>query len=255
MSTAPEGVPQKSGVPVWLIVAIALPIALVVMCAVLGILVALLLPAVQAAREAARRNNCVNHLKQIGLAMHNYHDVHQRFPPAYFADADGKPMHSWRVMLLPYLERNDLYQQYKFDEPWNGPNNSKLADKIGDVYRCASSTNPATSTSYVAVVGPETIWPGAESTRIRQIVDGTSRTIMIVENTDPTINWMEPRDLMLDEAAQGINPESHGGIFSAHPGGVNVVLADGSVQFLTNDTPPETIRALLTIGGKEQNAP
>ena len=71
-----------------------------------GILIALLLPAVQAAREAARRTQCSNNLKQIGLAMHNYHDVNQQFPPAYIADADGQPMHSWRVLILPYLEHS-----------------------------------------------------------------------------------------------------------------------------------------------------
>src|SRR5690606_17767117 len=77
-----------------------------------GILVALLLPAVQSARETARRVQCANNLKQIGLAMHNYMDVNGAFPPAYLADSDGKPMHSWRVLILPYMEHRSLYDRY-----------------------------------------------------------------------------------------------------------------------------------------------
>src|SRR5438105_1376638 len=94
----------------------------------LATLAALLLPLVSSARPAARRNACGNNMKQIELALLNYHDANKSFPPAYVADAEGKPMHSWRVLILPYLERNDLYQQYDFNEPWNGPHNSRLAE-------------------------------------------------------------------------------------------------------------------------------
>jgi len=88
-----------------------------------GILVALLLPAVQSAREAARRAQCSNNLKQIALAFHNYHDTYRTFPPAYIPDEDGNPKHSWRVLILPFLEQRALYEQYNFDEPWDSPNN------------------------------------------------------------------------------------------------------------------------------------
>src|SRR5437867_4482802 len=91
---------------------------------ILGLLVALLLPATRSGgREAARRMQCSNYHKQIGLALQNYHDDYHSFPPAYIADADGKPMHSWRVMILPYMERKGLYDKYDLNEPWNGPNN------------------------------------------------------------------------------------------------------------------------------------
>ena len=89
-------------------------------------MIALLLPAVQSAREAARRAQCSNNLKQIGLAFHNYHDSYGCLPPAYIPDGNGQPMHSWRVLILPFVEQSPLYDQYDFDEPWNGPNNSKL---------------------------------------------------------------------------------------------------------------------------------
>ena len=91
---------------------------------------------VKQAREAAQRSTCKNNLKQIGLALHNYHDRYQSFPPAFVADENGKPMHSWRVLLLPYLDQADLYARYNFNEPWNGPNNLKLGDEIPEVYGC-----------------------------------------------------------------------------------------------------------------------
>ena len=120
---------------------IAVALALLCLCGG-GILVALLLPAVQAAREAARRMQCTNNLKQIALAMHNYHDVHGSFPAAYIADENGRPMHSWRVALLPYLERSDLYNQYNFNEPWDSPGNLKVAEQLPQTYRCPRRRRP-----------------------------------------------------------------------------------------------------------------
>ena len=87
----------------------------------------LLLPAVQAARESKRQMVCAQNLKQIGLAMHAYHQKYGSFPPAYIAGKDGKPKHSWRLLILPFLDQEDLYREYRFDEPWNGPHNSQLA--------------------------------------------------------------------------------------------------------------------------------
>jgi hypothetical protein len=109
----------------------------------------------------SRPGKCVNNLKQIALALHNYHDDHGCFPPAYVADANGRPMHSWRVLILPYLEQKVLYDQYDFTEPWNGPNNSKLLATPPDTYGCPSDDRTcgvtgAWPTSYLAVVGAET---------------------------------------------------------------------------------------------------
>src|SRR6476661_8060061 len=116
-------------------------IELLVVIAIIAVLVALLLPAVQQAREAARRSQCKNNLKQIGLALHNYHDVNGCFPPAYIADENGKPMHSWRVLILPYLDQAALHTEYNFSEPWDGPNNSRLLARRPAVYACPSHGN------------------------------------------------------------------------------------------------------------------
>jgi hypothetical protein len=103
-----------------------------------GVLLALLLPAVQAAREAARRTQCSNNLKQIALAFHNYHDTYKTFPPAYIPDENGRPMHSWRVLILPFLEQQALYNMYNFDEPWDSPANAMVTSTAIPVFQCAS---------------------------------------------------------------------------------------------------------------------
>ncbi len=256
MSTAPQGQPVKAQTPVWMILAIVFG-CLAGFCVLVSLVMgALLLPAIQAAREAARRNRCTNHMKMIGIALQSYHDTYRTFPPAYVADANGKPMHSWRVLILPFLEANDIYQQYDFHEPWNGPNNSKLAARGDDPFRCQSSPDNPPMTNYVAVVGPETVWPDADGISTRKIVDRTSRTIMLVEVTGSGINWMEPKDLSFDEALAGVNPAgSKPNISAGHVHGVNVLYCDGHISFLPHDTPLETLRGLLTAAGREPVEP
>ena len=226
--------------------------------ACLVVVAAFFLPAVRSARPAARRSQCKNNLKQIGLALHTYHDKYDCFPPAYIADSNGRPMHSWRVLLLPYLDQEIHYAQYRFDEPWNGPNNSKLADKILHVYNCPGENNAAgrsiaTLTSYVAVVGPETAWPGSRSTAIGDIKDGTSTTLMIVEVANSGIHWMEPRDLHVEQMAPTINAKSGQGISSRHQAGAQALLADGSVRFISEKLTAESIQALLTAHAGDEN--
>ncbi|MBI3467166.1 MAG: DUF1559 domain-containing protein, partial [Planctomycetes bacterium] len=138
---------------------------------------------------------CSNNLKLLLLAMHGYHDTYGCFPPAYLADANGRPMHSWRVMLLPFLDEPGLYQAYDISEPWDGPNNSKLANRMPPYFSCPADGGSGWTTNYLAVVGPETIWPGDKPVAIRQIRDGVSNTIALVEVANSGIQWMEPRDL------------------------------------------------------------
>ena len=242
--------PKKSTGPAALVIVLLAVLGVVVVCG--GILLALLLPAVQAAREAARRAQCSNNLKQIALAMHNYHDVNGCFPPAYFADEDGKPMHSWRVLLLPYLEQQALYNQYNFDEPWDSPANQRIASTIVPVYRCPSDPNPASpQTSYVMIVGPGTISDGTESTSLQDIADGSSNTLMVIEATGTGIGWTDPRDLDATKITFEVNEPTGGEIESQHPGGAQCALCDGSVRFLSEFTDPEEVRAMTTIAGGE----
>ncbi|MEX0675451.1 MAG: DUF1559 domain-containing protein [Pirellulales bacterium] len=258
MSTDPSPAmpePVKKDNSVWWILLIVVG-ALAFFCLIgVGLLTALLLPAIQGAREAARRVNCVNNLKQIGIALVSYHDQYNSFPPAYLADANGRPMHSWRVLVLPFFsdpEATALYRQYHFDEPWDGPNNRKLAAQTPSIFVCPSGSNSEGHTHYVAVVGNETVWPGSEAGRIRKISDGTANTIAVVETVRMNIAWLEPRDLTMDEAMQAIIPPAELGLATAHPGGANVLFSDGSVHFLDDSVAPQSIRALLTIAGGEE---
>ena len=157
-------------------------IELLVVIATIAILIGLLLPAVQKVREAANRLRCANNLKQLALALDLYHDTHGSYPPAYFTDDQGRPTHSWRAMILTELGRPDLAAAYRWDEPWDGPNNRQLHSAGIHILRCPSDTNnPPHSTSYVAVVGPGTMFPGETSVQAQQITDKPEETIHLVE--------------------------------------------------------------------------
>jgi prepilin-type processing-associated H-X9-DG protein len=258
MSSNPPGGAAKTGMSTWIIVAVVLACLAVFMFCLLGIAVALLLPAIQAAREAARRSQCSNDLRQIGTALLTYEQTHHSLPPAYLADADGRPMHSWRVLILPYFgdaQLKNLYDQYDFNEPWNGPKNSKLAERMPSQYRCPSDPGEGPQTNYLAVVGEETAWPGTGTTRVAEIRDGMAGTILVVESADAHVNWMEPRDLAFDQAARGINPGNQPSISSHHPGGANVLFCDGHLQFMNDQTPAAAVRGLLTVSGGENIDP
>jgi len=239
---------RSSGVPV--LVVLAIVGGLVVVCG--GILLALLLPPVHSAREAARKAQCNNHLKQIALAMHSYHAMHRCYPPAYIADENGRPMHSWRVLLLPLLDEEALYRQYDFDQPWDSPKNLALARKVPNCYRCPSESGAGQSdTSYVMVVGPGTFSDGPTSKSIAEIRDGTSHTIAVVERSESGIRWTEPRDLNFEKMSFHVNDPAGEGIRSNHSGGANVSFADGHTKFVSEDIDPQTLKALLTIAGGE----
>jgi prepilin-type processing-associated H-X9-DG protein len=211
------------------------------------VLVALLLPAVQAAREAARRAQCVNNLKQIGLAMHNYQSTYGVFPPAAAVGPDGKPLLSWRVLILPYIEQDGLYQQFKLDEPWDSPNNKPLLERMPRSFTCpsfpGSETAPTTSI-YQVLIGPGTLFDKAEGVSPSDIRDGTSNTLMVVESKAP-VAWSQPSGL----AYRPGTPIE--GLGSVHPGGFNALFGDGSVRFLKTSVPSETINALATRNGGE----
>jgi prepilin-type processing-associated H-X9-DG protein len=216
-----------------------------------AILIALLLPAVQAAREAARRAQCVNNLKQIGLAMHNYESTYGVLPPAATLDPTGKPLLSWRVLLLPYLEEGALYEQFKLDEPWDSPSNKPLLAKMPRLFTCPSLpvTEPQPSTSiYQVLIGSGTMFDKAEGVSLREVLDGTSNTLMVVESKAP-VPWTQPSGLTY----QPKKPIE--GLGSFHPGGFNVLFGDGSVKFLKSSVPPVLIESMATRNGGEVISP
>jgi hypothetical protein len=148
-------------------------------------------------------------------------------------------------------EYSELYDAYRFDEPWDGPHNVQLAGRIGEFYRRRGlNSNEPFHTSFVAVVGPETAWPGAESRSKQNIRDGSSHTILLVEMAESGIPWMKPEDLNFDRMTFQVNEGYRKGPGSK-VSGARALLATGRVLELPDHFSPTTLRAMLTIDGGE----
>lgn len=208
--------------------------------------IALLLPAVQAAREAARRAESTNNLKIIGLGLHNYHDTYRKFPPAFSADDDGKPLLSWRVHILPYIDQKPLYDRFNLDEPWDSPHNKQLIDQMPEVFQSPGADTGTTKTVYLAVVGgngpmQQTVFrDDGREVRIANITDGTAFTIAVVEaNEDEALTWTKPDDWEFDPQ----NPRR--GLGELRPVGFLALFVDGSVHFIRDSVDDETVSHLF----------
>lgn len=211
-------------------------------------------PGILMAPAAARFATCNRRLGAIGLALNCYHNVHGAFPPAYVAAEDGRPMHSWRVLILPYLDRKDLYERYDFGEPWDGPNNRFLAAEMPEAYRCPFAPHQKTAvTSYVAVVGEECAWHGGQSVSHDEFANGMSNAILLVEVAESGIHWMEPRDMTYSQAILGIDTGAKVGISSHHrKWGPHCLIPPIQVLELSKDLPRKTLKELLTVGDKKE---
>lgn len=217
---------------------------------ILLVLIALMLPNVRRSREAARRTQCRNNLKQIGLALHNYHDTHGVFPPACTVDAEGRPLHSWRTLLLPYLDQKPLYDSIDLSKPWDDPANAEAREKLVPNYLCPSNApSPRNHTNYLAVVAPGSCFGATKSCTLKDIVDGTDNTLAVIEvPSDRSVPWMSPQDA--DEALfLSLGPEAN---VPAHVGGVHALLCDGSVRFLSVKLPPAARKALISIAAGDK---
>ena len=207
--------------------------------------------------EHAYKSECSNNLKRIALALREYHDVYGAFPPACTTGEDGTPMHSWRVLILPYLKERLLYEQYDLSEPWNGPHNLRLLEDeiLSHAYYCpARKHGDVTLTSYFAVVGTDTIWSSGKARKIDEVTDPHESTILVVECCGLDVHWAEPRDLHLDTMNVSVNAGDDEGISSNHVWrGAHVAMVDGSVVFVDEEEcTPEMLRSMLTISGGER---
>ncbi len=210
-----------------------------------GVLVALLLPAVQAAREAARRNVTTNNLRQIGAAMAAYAKDNQGFPPRASLDANGRPLLSWRVALLPYLGEDKLYQQFRLDEAWDSPHNRALVEQLPQVY-ANPNLGAGGATNYLAIVGPGTVFESPRGLPLSELRDGPVNTLLVVEaNADRAVVWTQPEDFKVDLN----NPLN--GLGGLRPGGFAALAANGAVHFIASTIDPRLLRALFTCAGGE----
>jgi hypothetical protein len=224
------------------------------------------------ARDIARRSTSVNQLKSLALALLNYESVHGALPPAAVIGPDGKPWHSWRVLILPFLGENDLHEQYDYSQSWDSPKNQAVANKMPSVFRDPAREGPPDGlTDYAAIVGKDAIFqPNAVTMKspddfpecltagkrmsLAAITDGLSNTIMFA-TVDPArkIPWTKPEDILLDENFPGIGKPA--GIGAIHPVGNGlaslVAFAQGMVATVPDTVGTETLRKFLTRAGGE----
>lgn len=219
--------PRQRGGGSWL-----LPLGLLIVfliCAAMW-----LLPSTGHPRWVSDRMQSSNHLKDIGLAMHNYYDTYDEFPPAYTVDKDGQPLLSWRVLLLPFMEEEELYEKFQLDEPWSSEANRELISQMPEVYTSPffRDSRSEGETPYLAVVDQHdehdwhTVLMPGKSRTFAQITDGNSNSAMAIDDPTHRVTWTKPADWdpleLLALSTFGEN-ETHG---------IHVLLADGSVRLI-----------------------
>jgi hypothetical protein len=231
----------------------ALLIAMTVAGAVLGFMGILALRGIERSREMESMNN----MKQMGIALHNYHDVLTRFPPPYSVDSAGKPLLSWRVYILPYIEQDNLYKQFHLNEPWDSPHNKTLIPLMPKIYQSpqtrSKKTLPVGHTCYLAVVGAETMFPPDRpqavvaapfglpgGIRFAEVLDGLSNTIMVVEGApERAVVWSKPDDWEFDEE------KPTDGLLGQRADGFFALMGDGSLRRIPAQIHPENARRLF----------
>jgi len=190
-------------------------------------------------------------LDMVGHAIQDYYEVHGRFPPAYVLDDSGKPMHSWRVLLLPHLGYHSLFERYDMQKPWDSAENLELAEEMPDEYRCPRLDRlGTTTTNCVGVVGAATAWSGPLGRKRADFVDGLSTTIMVLLAPDTGINWLEPRDLAFDQLFGDQSADATEHLEMLQSSCIYCCTADGPSARLVNAT-PDVLYALLTVAGSE----
>jgi hypothetical protein len=200
---------------------------------------------------ADQRRQSVNNLKQIVLAMHQYHDTNKHFPPPAINGKDGKPLLSWRVAILPYLDQIELYQRFKLDEPWDSPHNLKASQTVVQVYQSPGVKTDKPYLTYYHIfvskpgTSPSAMFRPDRKTTIVQVRDGTSNTIAVIEAGKP-VPWAKPEDIPFDPKQQLpmlTSPRKDGLLLAG--------FADGSVRSIRQNIPTNLLKALITCDGAE----
>ena len=223
-------------------------VELFVVLGIIAILVALFLPATRRGRPVARRTSCKNNLKHIALAMHNYADVYGGFPPAYTFNEQGRPLHSWRTLILPFLDQQTLYDSIDLSKPWDDPVNAAALQTQVQAYQCPAQDQPENCTTYLAIVGEDCCLRADSMRLISEITDGTSQTLMLMEfPEEAAIPWMKPQDAGMHSLLALPSTED-----LPHYGGTQCVYADGHSRFLAMDETEEAeLRAVASVAGED----
>ena len=198
----------------------------------------------------AAQNQDLNDLKQIALGALNHESARKRLP-SNLKDKEGKPLLSWRVAILPYTEQYELYKEFHLDEPWDSPHNKALLPRMPEMYRSGDDPAGTTKTRYLAIAGNDGILAGDKARMIREIIDGTSNTLLTIQAApDRAVEWTKPDDFQFDPAQPFAGLGTPSGTFLAG-------FSDGSCRPLSLGMSAEAMRAIATRAGEEvvdQNA-
>ncbi len=222
-------------------------VRLLVVLGLVGLVIALMMPSHSHCGPAMRSSACVNNVKQIAVALRHYEEVYKALPPAYTVDAKGRRLHSWRTLILPFLEQEALYRTIDLSKPWDDPVNAQAMETGLSWYRCPETQGWDNMTTYLAVVGPGTSWRGSEPRKLEEITDDPGSTLMVIEaGEENAVPWMKPVDA--DEAfVMGLGTEMK----LPHSEGMSACFVDGSVRFLRSEVPAEARRGMISISGGE----
>jgi hypothetical protein len=187
-------------------------------------------------------------MQHIKMAMEGYCQAYGCYPPEYLVDEQGRPAHSWRILILPYMGYNELYRRYRFDERWNGPHNRLLAMEMPEEY-CSPFANPSSGTTqYVGIAGEATVWQGTTIVRRKDMQQTVSKPVIcFVEVANSGVNWMEPRDIPLEQAMAGINVPEGRGIQSNYSDGLPAQMLPYGYEWVSVSISPEDFRSKATL--------
>jgi hypothetical protein len=236
--------PKKGMNPVWIIVFVCL--GLFLLCCIVTLPI-MLLPAVMQVREAARMTTTEDRAHNLGLAIVEYENSNREFPPAFtMGTMDRTKFHSWRTRLLPQLGQDRIYRKVDLSVAWDQAKNFRLNVVEVPEFKSPRATNNQTSHAhFVAVVGPNTLFrPNGKGVKRRDVRDGVSNTIMLIEYPDSEIPWFKPEDVTVDQAVDIIKN-------SKTLNGIVVVFADGHTQVIDKNIDEKVLRGMFTINGGE----
>lgn len=235
-----EGWLRKSKFVLWRLATVA---ALVVVGLMLA--AALALPPSRSAPQAARRIGCMSQLRQIMLAIRNYEAEHGQLPPAYTVDADGKPLHSWRTLILPYMEETALYEKIDLSRPWDDPANELARESCPDAYRCPGAELEEGKTTYLAVVDTQSVMAGSIQRKMSDVTDGAARTMVLIDApARQAVHWMSP----VDTGIESMTGPAMDGVMS-HRGVIPVAFLDVHVKAMSVQDLVKHCRTMMTIAG------
>ncbi len=228
-------------------------VELAVTVVIASVMIFLLWPAVVNDRTGPRRMKMANQLKQVALAMHNYHDTYKKLPPAYEVDDQGKRTNSWRIRLLPFLEQEPAHEQFNKGDSLSKAQRDQLRSDLASLFHNPDDKfSPKEHTSIMVITGPGTMFEEGRDTTLADCKDGMFNTILAVEVKKSGVNWDEPIDLDIRTMVMKINASDGQGLGNFKNRDACVAFVDGSTRFLSSDVLETTLRAMITRAGGEK---